>query len=225
MIHENDYWSWLWLGKRGHGFLFSWAHTSDILLNVFLAIAVDNLAEAESLTSAQKEKAEEKLRRKLMRWPKRFQNVSAAVSVVFAKLFCSSDSPHQPGPRCPRRRMRTERGWQRNWPSREPKWRACPPRLRWLAWRYGLQDGLELKLVWTRVFLSFFLLFCLVIQLKIDEFESNVNEVKDPFPPDDFPGPGKICLHLHFHCSHQQSHISPAHLVSLLALLLQPSGL
>lgn len=161
MIHENDYWSWLWLGKRGHGFLFSWAHTSDILLNVFLAIAVDNLAEAESLTSAQKEKAEEKLRRKLMRWPKRFQNVSAAVSVVFAKLFCSSDSPHQPGPRCPRRRMRTERGWRRNWPSREPKWRACPPRLRWLAWRYGLQDGLELKLVWTRVFLSFFLSFVL----------------------------------------------------------------
>uniref|UniRef100_A0A8D0CPI9 Voltage-dependent L-type calcium channel subunit alpha n=1 Tax=Sander lucioperca TaxID=283035 RepID=A0A8D0CPI9_SANLU len=25
-------------------------------------------------------------------------------------------------------------------------------------------------------------------KLKIDEFESNVNEVKDPFPPDDFPG-------------------------------------
>lgn len=25
-------------------------------------------------------------------------------------------------------------------------------------------------------------------QLKVDEFESNVNEVKDPFPPDDFPG-------------------------------------
>ena len=39
----------------------------DILLNVFLAIAVDNLAEAESLTSAQKEKAEEKQRRKLLR--------------------------------------------------------------------------------------------------------------------------------------------------------------
>uniref|UniRef100_A0A672P9U1 Voltage-dependent L-type calcium channel subunit alpha n=1 Tax=Sinocyclocheilus grahami TaxID=75366 RepID=A0A672P9U1_SINGR len=55
-----------------------------VLLNVFLAIAVDNLAEAESLTAAQKEKAEEKL--------------------------------------------------------------------------------------------------------KIDEFESNVNEVKDPFPPADFPG-------------------------------------
>uniref|UniRef100_A0A8C5CIW1 Voltage-dependent L-type calcium channel subunit alpha n=1 Tax=Gadus morhua TaxID=8049 RepID=A0A8C5CIW1_GADMO len=59
-----------------------------ILLNVFLAIAVDNLAEAESLTSAQKEKAEEKKRKKL----------------------------------------------------------------------------------------------------KIDEFESNVNEIKDPFPPADFPG-------------------------------------
>lgn len=39
----------------------------DILLNVFLAIAVDNLAEAESLTSAQKEAAEEKKRRKLER--------------------------------------------------------------------------------------------------------------------------------------------------------------
>ncbi|MBN3303349.1 CAC1S protein, partial [Amia calva] len=38
-----------------------------ILLNVFLAIAVDNLAEAESLTSAQKEKAEEKKRRKMAR--------------------------------------------------------------------------------------------------------------------------------------------------------------
>lgn len=38
---------------------------SDILLNVFLAIAVDNLAEAESLTSAQKAKAEERKRRKM----------------------------------------------------------------------------------------------------------------------------------------------------------------
>lgn len=28
----------------------------------------------------------------------------------------------------------------------------------------------------------------LLHQLKIDEFESNVNEVKDPFPPNDFPG-------------------------------------
>ncbi|XP_042371388.1 voltage-dependent L-type calcium channel subunit alpha-1D-like, partial [Plectropomus leopardus] len=37
-----------------------------ILLNVFLAIAVDNLAEAESLTLAQKEKAEEKKRKKAL---------------------------------------------------------------------------------------------------------------------------------------------------------------
>uniref|UniRef100_A0A7N6BHS3 Voltage-dependent L-type calcium channel subunit alpha n=1 Tax=Anabas testudineus TaxID=64144 RepID=A0A7N6BHS3_ANATE len=73
-----------------------------ILLNVFLAIAVDNLAEAESLTSAQKEKAEEKMRRKLLR----------------AKL-----------------------------------------------------EGMPTT-----------------AKLKIDEFESNVNEVKDPFPPADFPG-------------------------------------
>lgn len=26
------------------------------------------------------------------------------------------------------------------------------------------------------------------LQLKVDEFESNVNEIKDPFPPADFPG-------------------------------------
>ncbi|MGH0116584.1 UNVERIFIED_CONTAM: hypothetical protein FKN15_014784 [Acipenser sinensis] len=39
----------------------------DILLNVFLAIAVDNLADAESLTSAQKEEEEEKERKKLAR--------------------------------------------------------------------------------------------------------------------------------------------------------------
>eukprot|EP00079_Xenopus_tropicalis_P033540 XP_017947311.1 PREDICTED: voltage-dependent L-type calcium channel subunit alpha-1S [Xenopus tropicalis] len=38
-----------------------------ILLNVFLAIAVDNLAEAENLTSAQKAKAEERKRKKLAR--------------------------------------------------------------------------------------------------------------------------------------------------------------
>lgn len=40
---------------------------TDILLNVFLAIAVDNLAEAENLTSAQKAKAEERKRKKLAR--------------------------------------------------------------------------------------------------------------------------------------------------------------
>lgn len=32
---------------------------SDILLNVFLAIAVDNLADAESLTAIEKEEEEE----------------------------------------------------------------------------------------------------------------------------------------------------------------------
>lgn len=29
------------------------------------------------------------------------------------------------------------------------------------------------------------------MQLKVDEFESNVNEIKDPFPPADFPGKTK----------------------------------
>lgn len=53
--------------NRQGSFLFLSSLQTDILLNVFLAIAVDNLAEAESLTSAQKEKAEEKLRKKLLR--------------------------------------------------------------------------------------------------------------------------------------------------------------
>uniref|UniRef100_A0A8B9LAG8 Calcium channel, voltage-dependent, L type, alpha 1S subunit, b n=1 Tax=Astyanax mexicanus TaxID=7994 RepID=A0A8B9LAG8_ASTMX len=75
-----------------------------ILLNVFLAIAVDNLTEAESLSSAQKEKEEEKCK-------------------VF--YICVLKSV-----------------------------RLAPVSL----------------------------------QLKVDEFESNVKEVKDPFPPADFPG-------------------------------------
>uniref|UniRef100_A0A8D3E996 Voltage-dependent L-type calcium channel subunit alpha n=1 Tax=Scophthalmus maximus TaxID=52904 RepID=A0A8D3E996_SCOMX len=85
-----------------------------ILLNVFLAIAVDNLAEAESLTSAQKEKAEEKMRRKLLR----FYTYTRYINMCTVNLCVC----------------------------------VC------------------------------------VFQLKIDEFESNVNEVKDPFPPADFPG-------------------------------------
>ena len=41
-----------------------------ILLNVFLAIAVDNLADAESLNVAQKEEEEEKKRKKIIRLKK-----------------------------------------------------------------------------------------------------------------------------------------------------------
>ncbi|XP_016087231.1 dihydropyridine-sensitive L-type skeletal muscle calcium channel subunit alpha-1 [Sinocyclocheilus grahami] len=94
-----------------------------ILLNVFLAIAVDNLAEAESLTAAQKEKAEEKALRKLMRTlPEKSEEEKA----LMAKRLMES-------------RSKTE----------------------------GMPT---------------------TAKLKIDEFESNVNEVKDPFPPADFPG-------------------------------------
>lgn len=63
-------------------------HT-DILLNVFLAIAVDNLAEAESLTSAQKEKAEEKKLKKMLRWGL-VSNVSLIVRAV-TLMFTLSD--------------------------------------------------------------------------------------------------------------------------------------
>uniref|UniRef100_A0A665W315 Voltage-dependent L-type calcium channel subunit alpha n=1 Tax=Echeneis naucrates TaxID=173247 RepID=A0A665W315_ECHNA len=79
-----------------------------ILLNVFLAIAVDNLAEAESLTLAQKEKTEEKKRKKDLRF-------------MFLLSHCIEGIPT-------------------------------------------------------------------TAKLKVDEFESNVNEIKDPFPPADFPG-------------------------------------
>uniref|UniRef100_A0A8C2L1V3 Voltage-dependent L-type calcium channel subunit alpha n=1 Tax=Cyprinus carpio TaxID=7962 RepID=A0A8C2L1V3_CYPCA len=94
-----------------------------VLLNVFLAIAVDNLAEAESLTAAQKEKAEEKARRKLMRtFPEKIEEEKA----LMAKRLMESRSKAEGMPT--------------------------------------------------------------TAKLKIDEFESNVNEVKDPFPPADFPG-------------------------------------
>ncbi|XP_067095644.1 dihydropyridine-sensitive L-type skeletal muscle calcium channel subunit alpha-1-like isoform X1 [Osmerus mordax] len=95
-----------------------------ILLNVFLAIAVDNLAEAESLTSAQKEKAEEKQRRKLLRskFPDKADEEKDRLAKKLAEQRAKAD---------------------------------CIPT---------------------------------TAQLKVDEFESHVNEVKDPFPPADFPG-------------------------------------
>ncbi|KAI1893156.1 hypothetical protein AGOR_G00141010 [Albula goreensis] len=97
---------------------------ADILLNVFLAIAVDNLAEAESLTSAQKEKAEEKKRRKLLRAI--LPDKSEEEKALLAKK---------------------------------------------LAEQRAKAEGIPTT-----------------AKLKVDEFESNVNEVKDPFPPADFPG-------------------------------------
>ncbi|XP_013377564.1 PREDICTED: voltage-dependent L-type calcium channel subunit alpha-1S isoform X2 [Chinchilla lanigera] len=93
-----------------------------ILLNVFLAIAVDNLAEAESLTSAQKAKAEERKRRKMSRGlPEKSEEEK---SIMAKKL------------------------------EQKPKGEGIPT----------------------------------TAKLKIDEFESNVNEVKDPYPSADFPG-------------------------------------
>ncbi|XP_049714057.1 voltage-dependent L-type calcium channel subunit alpha-1S [Elephas maximus indicus] len=93
-----------------------------ILLNVFLAIAVDNLAEAESLTSAQKAKAEEKKRRKMS---KGLPDKSEEEKSILAKKL-----------------------------EQKPKGEGIPT----------------------------------TAKLKIDEFESNVNEVKDPYPSADFPG-------------------------------------
>uniref|UniRef100_A0AAQ4QU51 Voltage-dependent L-type calcium channel subunit alpha n=1 Tax=Gasterosteus aculeatus aculeatus TaxID=481459 RepID=A0AAQ4QU51_GASAC len=96
-----------------------------ILLNVFLAIAVDNLAEAESLTLAQKEKAEEKIRKRALR---------------------------------------------ANMPDKASEEKAN------LAKKLAEQRAKGVEGIPTTA------------KLKIDEFESNVNEIKDPFPPADFPG-------------------------------------
>uniref|UniRef100_A0A8D2JGV0 Voltage-dependent L-type calcium channel subunit alpha n=1 Tax=Varanus komodoensis TaxID=61221 RepID=A0A8D2JGV0_VARKO len=90
-----------------------------ILLNVFLAIAVDNLAEAETLTSAQKAKAEEKKRKK------GYPEKSEEEKQMLAKKL-------------------------------EQKAKG---------------EGISTT-----------------AKLKVDEFESNVNEIKDPYPSADFPG-------------------------------------
>ncbi|KAM6311255.1 voltage-dependent L-type calcium channel subunit alpha-1S isoform 1-T1 [Podargus strigoides] len=93
-----------------------------ILLNVFLAIAVDNLAEAESLTLAQKAKAEARRRRKMSRgYPEKSEDEKQ----ILAKK-----------------------------PEQKVKGEGIPT----------------------------------TAKLKVDEFESNVNEIKDPYPSADFPG-------------------------------------
>ncbi|NWS77411.1 CAC1S protein, partial [Crotophaga sulcirostris] len=93
-----------------------------ILLNVFLAIAVDNLAEAESLTLAQKAKAEERKRRKMSRaYPEKSEDEKQ----LLAKKL-----------------------------EQKAKGEGIPT----------------------------------TAKLKVDEFESNVNEIKDPYPSADFPG-------------------------------------
>ncbi|XP_045715996.1 voltage-dependent L-type calcium channel subunit alpha-1S isoform X2 [Phyllostomus hastatus] len=103
-------------------FIILFVSGNYILLNVFLAIAVDNLAEAESLTSAQKAKAEERKRRKMSRGlPDKPEEEK---SVVAKKL------------------------------DQKPRGEGIPT----------------------------------TAKLKVDEFESNVNEVKDPYPSADFPG-------------------------------------
>ncbi|KFW85831.1 Voltage-dependent L-type calcium channel subunit alpha-1S, partial [Manacus vitellinus] len=94
-----------------------------ILLNVFLAIAVDNLAEAESLTLAQKAKAEERKRRKMSRG---YPEKSEEEKQMLAKKL-----------------------------EQKAKGEGIPTTAKVSA---------------------------------VDEFESNVNEIKDPYPSADFPG-------------------------------------
>uniref|UniRef100_A0A8C3VI73 Voltage-dependent L-type calcium channel subunit alpha n=1 Tax=Catharus ustulatus TaxID=91951 RepID=A0A8C3VI73_CATUS len=69
-----------------------------ILLNVFLAIAVDNLADAESLNTAQKEEAEEKERKKNARG---LFGLLAVGFVLYIKIYFSScDEDKDPYPPC-----------------------------------------------------------------------------------------------------------------------------
>lgn len=82
------------------------------------------------------------------------------------------------GQTCPIRPRRRKLFWQRSWQSSEPKGSRASRQLP----RYKCEEGhVSMFTIWHH------LLF-LNLQLKIDEFESNVNEIKDPFPPADFPG-------------------------------------
>ncbi|NXH06174.1 CAC1S protein, partial [Loxia leucoptera] len=110
-----------------------------ILLNVFLAIAVDNLAEAESLTLAQKAKAEERKRRKMSRgYPEKSEEEKQMLAKKLEQKAKGEGIPTT---------AKVSSGGA-----------AHPP-------------------------------LCLsLFQLKVDEFESNVNEIKDPYPSADFPG-------------------------------------
>uniref|UniRef100_A0A8D2NCM8 Voltage-dependent L-type calcium channel subunit alpha n=1 Tax=Zonotrichia albicollis TaxID=44394 RepID=A0A8D2NCM8_ZONAL len=107
-----------------------------ILLNVFLAIAVDNLAEAESLTLAQKAKAEER---------KRIPSPGSSLGQYSVLLY---------GPKA---------------------------EMLLVASKMRGSGQLARAAVHPPLCLSLF-------QLKVDEFESNVNEIKDPYPSADFPG-------------------------------------
>ncbi|KAI4826561.1 hypothetical protein KUCAC02_030007, partial [Chaenocephalus aceratus] len=117
-----------------------------ILLNVFLAIAVDNLAEAESLTLAQKEKAEEKERKQALRF-----------MLLITAMFLMPRANHQLISRA-------------NMPDKATEEKAN------IAKKLAEQRAKGVEGIPTTA------------KLKIDEFESNVNEIKDPFPPADFPG-------------------------------------
>ncbi|NXS38537.1 CAC1S protein, partial [Pomatostomus ruficeps] len=109
-----------------------------ILLNVFLAIAVDNLAEAESLTLAQKAKAEERKRRKMSRgYPEKTEEEKQMLAKKLEQKVKGEGIPTT---------AKVSSGGA-----------AHPP-------------------------------LCVSFQLKVDEFESNVNEIKDPYPSADFPG-------------------------------------
>uniref|UniRef100_A0A671YWB7 Voltage-dependent L-type calcium channel subunit alpha n=1 Tax=Sparus aurata TaxID=8175 RepID=A0A671YWB7_SPAAU len=74
-----------------------------ILLNVFLAIAVDNLADAESLTSAQKEEEEEKERKKLINMDEYCGDESEEKNPYPANDYIGDDDDDEPempvGPR------------------------------------------------------------------------------------------------------------------------------
>uniref|UniRef100_A0A8C4QLP1 Voltage-dependent L-type calcium channel subunit alpha n=1 Tax=Eptatretus burgeri TaxID=7764 RepID=A0A8C4QLP1_EPTBU len=68
-------------------FIFLFICGNYVLLNVFLAIAVDNLADAESLTTAQKEVQQEKERRKA--------RCGRLMNAVLSLYFIGSEVPHE----------------------------------------------------------------------------------------------------------------------------------
>lgn len=70
--------------------VFPWLSDEDTLLNVFLAIAVDNLANAQELTAAEEEAEQEEA--KVRPWPLTSLPCKWSLRVAHSILFCNDET-------------------------------------------------------------------------------------------------------------------------------------
>ncbi|KAF0029719.1 hypothetical protein F2P81_018824 [Scophthalmus maximus] len=134
-----------------------------ILLNVFLAIAVDNLADAESLTSAQKEEEEEKERKKLAR-PTFFQmqigQQKQCEIIVQPKKIVSTSAAQIIKLACPEKRHNNEKP-----PLKEEK-----------------KEKIELKSITSDGETN------TATKINMDDYCGDESEEKNPYPANDYIG-------------------------------------